>query len=490
MVIMLPWSVAPTLAVSAGVGALGVGRRAWSGAFPSPDAARRALAAEAGVAPELVAVDLHPGDPARSWAARSGLPVRAVGRHHALIAAVLAAHGVGPDEQVIGFAFDRGGYGPDGTTWGGEVLVAGYKSFRRFAHLDYVRCAGTAPDRPHRAGLAHLRHAGVRWDLDLLPVRACSNRERRVLAHQLETGYGCATTSSLGQLLDAIASLLGTATAPPDGPEVGESTARGDERRPTSGKDGRGPSTSRSAAGWDGDRSTASEDPSAPVVGRRGWRPGVGQVGDRSAASEDPSAPVVGRGGWRPGVGQVGDRSAASEDPSAPVVGRGGRRPGVGQVGDPSGLAPDASSPTVDRSAIGQTGVQTAGQGAGSATIGRDGGRPTVDRDAVTQAVAGDPYPMMGLDPGSLVRAVVEDVRGGVPAELVAGRVRATVAALVAEQARRCADETGLDVVVLAGDVFDDAALTAAATKALAGFTVLAGRPSLALGQLLCAAAG
>ncbi|HTF12080.1 MAG TPA: hypothetical protein VK659_28310 [Asanoa sp.] len=319
---MLPWPVAPTLAVGAGASALGVGRRAWSGSFPSPDAALRSLAAAAGVAPELVAVDLHPGEPARSWATRLGLPVRAVARHHALIASVLAAHGLGPDDQAIGFAFDRGGYGADGATWGGEVLVAGYKGARRFAHLDYVRCAGTAPDRPHRAALAHLRHAGVPWDLDLLPVRACSNRERRVLAHQLETGYGCATTSSLGQLLDAIASLLGT-------------------------------------------------------------------------------------------------------------VGEGEHRP-----------------------------------------------------------AAGDPYPMVGLDPGPLVRAVVEDVRGGVPAEMVAGRVRATIAALVAEQARRCADQTGLDVVVLAGDVFDDVALAVAVRDALNGFTVLAGQPPLALGQLLSAAAG
>ena len=36
---------------------------------------------------------------------------------------------------MIGFAFDGTGYGTDGAVWGGEVLVAGYKSFRRAAHL-------------------------------------------------------------------------------------------------------------------------------------------------------------------------------------------------------------------------------------------------------------------------------------------------------------------------------------------------------------------
>ncbi|GIF77150.1 Kae1-like domain-containing protein [Asanoa siamensis] len=316
MVITLPWEVTPTLAVGPGCAALGVGRRAWLGEFPDPATAHASLSAAAGVAPEVVAVDLHPGDPARRWAAQAGLPIRAVPRHHALVAAVLATHAVGPDEQVIGLALDHGGYGPDGATWGSEVLIAGYKDARRMSHLDYVRVAGATAARPHRLALAHLRHAGIPWDLDLPPVRACSTRERRTLAHQLETGYGCGATASLGHLLDALAAL---------------------------GLEGRG---------------------------------------------------------------------------------------------------------------------------------------------------VGTPYPAMGLDPGTLVRAVVADLRRGTPTDEIAARVRATVVALTAEQVRRCADDTGLDVVALAGDVFDDPALTRATRKTLPGFTVLSGKPPLVLGRLLCAAAG
>ena len=41
-------------------------------------------------------------------------------------------------DTVIGVAFDGTGYGTDGAVWGGEVLVADYKAFRRVAHLAYV----------------------------------------------------------------------------------------------------------------------------------------------------------------------------------------------------------------------------------------------------------------------------------------------------------------------------------------------------------------
>jgi hydrogenase maturation protein HypF len=95
--------------------------------------------------------------------------------------------------------------------WGGEVLVASYKSFFRAAHLAYVPLAGGDASivRPYRMALAHLYAAGVPWDEDLPPVRACPVVERGVLAHQLDTGFGCVPTSSMGRLFDAVASLAG-----------------------------------------------------------------------------------------------------------------------------------------------------------------------------------------------------------------------------------------------------------------------------------------
>jgi hydrogenase maturation protein HypF len=53
---------------------------------------------------------------------------------------------------VIGLSFDGTGLGTDGTVWGGEVLVADYRTFTRAAHLVPVPMPGSAR---HQGTLAH-----------------------------------------------------------------------------------------------------------------------------------------------------------------------------------------------------------------------------------------------------------------------------------------------------------------------------------------------
>ncbi|BCB91901.1 carbamoyltransferase HypF [Phytohabitans suffuscus] len=224
--IALPFEVPPTLAVGADLKnacALAEGRYVWLSQhvgdmddLATVDALTRTqhhLAELTGVAATQLAADAHPGYRSSAWAREhaAGRPVRLVQHHHAHIASVMGEHGLGPEEQVIGVAFDGTGYGTDGAVWGGEVLVAGYKSFRRAAHLAYVPLAGGDASvlRPYRMALAHLRAAGVPWDPDLPPVAACPDGERAVLGHQLQTGFGCVPTSSMGRLFDAVASLAG-----------------------------------------------------------------------------------------------------------------------------------------------------------------------------------------------------------------------------------------------------------------------------------------
>jgi hydrogenase maturation protein HypF len=224
--IALPVPLPPTLAVGADMKntmAVADGRYAWLSqhigdmddlaTLTAFDSAAAHLGALTGVTPAILAADAHPRYRSTSWAHRNACdrPVRIVQHHHAHIAAVMAEHGLDGSEQVLGFAFDGTGYGPDGAVWGGEVLLADYKGFRRMAQLRYVPLPGgdVSVLRPYRMAMSHLWAAGVPWADDLAPVRACPPDERRVLLHQLETGLGCAPTSSMGRLFDAVSALAG-----------------------------------------------------------------------------------------------------------------------------------------------------------------------------------------------------------------------------------------------------------------------------------------
>jgi hydrogenase maturation protein HypF len=224
--IALPFEVGPTLAAGADLKntcAVATGRYAWVSqhigdmddlaTIDALTATSRHLQELTGVRPSAVVADLHPDYRSAEWARRHAgdRPLRRVQHHHAHIASVMAEHGLGPDERVIGIAFDGTGYGPDGAVWGGEVLIADYKSYVRAARLGYVPLAGGDASvlRPYRMALAHLAAAGVAWHPDLPPVRVCPPAERDLLARQFGSGVDCVPTSSMGRLFDAVSSLAG-----------------------------------------------------------------------------------------------------------------------------------------------------------------------------------------------------------------------------------------------------------------------------------------
>ncbi|WP_006241931.1 carbamoyltransferase HypF [Mycolicibacterium tusciae] len=224
--VALPVAVPPTLAVGADLKnamAVADGKYAWLSqhigdmddlaTLAAFDATQQHLQELTAVAPEVLVADAHPLYRSTAWANRNaaGRPLRTVQHHHAHIAAVMAEHGLDGSTEVLGFAFDGTGWGTDGAVWGGEVLLANYKGFQRLAQLAYVPLAGgdVSVLRPYRMALAHLWAAGIAWDADLPPVDTCPLEERTALARQLETGFGCIPTSSMGRLFDAISALAG-----------------------------------------------------------------------------------------------------------------------------------------------------------------------------------------------------------------------------------------------------------------------------------------
>jgi hydrogenase maturation protein HypF len=164
------------------------------------------------VDPAMLVADEHPGYEVRRWAEeRRDDPVELVQHHHAHVAALMVEHGVKADERVIGCAFDGTGFGSDGAIWGGEILVCGYDRFERAAHLRYVALPGgdSSIRKPYRAALAHLWAAGIEWAPDLPPVQFAAAAERSVIRRQLDRGFQCVQSSSMGRLFDAVSSILG-----------------------------------------------------------------------------------------------------------------------------------------------------------------------------------------------------------------------------------------------------------------------------------------
>lgn len=170
------------------------------------------------VRPEKLVCDLHPNYLTTQWAKQfaeeTDVPLVQVQHHHAHIAALMGEHGLADTEQVIGVCYDGTGYGSDHTIWGGEFLITGRGGFRRAAHLKPIPLAGgdAAIRRPYRAALAYLWAAGLPWDDDLAPVRACSTTERQLLLRQFTTGFQAVPCSSMGRLFDATAALIGLRT--------------------------------------------------------------------------------------------------------------------------------------------------------------------------------------------------------------------------------------------------------------------------------------
>ncbi|SCL33992.1 hydrogenase maturation protein HypF [Micromonospora rhizosphaerae] len=161
------------------------------------------------VRPEVVAHDLHPEYLSTKYALqRDDVELVGVQHHHAHIASCLADNGErGP---VIGVAFDGLGFGPDGTLWGGELLVADLAGFERVGHLGAVPMPGgvAAVREPWRMAAAYLDEIYGDAVPDLELVRRHERRWPAVVA-LARSGTNSPRTSSAGRLFDAVSAILG-----------------------------------------------------------------------------------------------------------------------------------------------------------------------------------------------------------------------------------------------------------------------------------------
>jgi len=164
-----------------------------------------------GVAPAVIAHDLHPDYATTRWALRqTGVTTIGVQHHHAHVASALAEHDL--DGPVLGLAWDGTGWGPDGTAWGGELLLATLADYRRVATLRSIALAGgeAAIREPWRLALAVLEDA-----FDGAPPLACLPLFEQVAAarvdivrRQLAVGLNVPRAHGGGRWFDAVGALV------------------------------------------------------------------------------------------------------------------------------------------------------------------------------------------------------------------------------------------------------------------------------------------
>jgi hydrogenase maturation protein HypF len=162
------------------------------------------------IRPEVVAHDLHPEYASTAYARRqSGVAVVGVQHHHAHVVSALAEHRL--EGPVLGLAWDGTGYGLDGTSWGGELLLADDRGFERLATFRPLRLAGgdQAIRQVWRTALALLLDAcGPDAPLDLPVFERIAANDLRVVRQLIEGGLQAPLAHGVGRYFDAVGALV------------------------------------------------------------------------------------------------------------------------------------------------------------------------------------------------------------------------------------------------------------------------------------------
>ncbi len=160
---------------------------------------------------DAIACDAHPDYASTQIAQELGqrwqIPVIHVQHHHAHALAGLVDNHL--SEPVLSVVWDGTGYGNDGTIWGGEFLQITETRLQRVAHLRPFPLPGgdKAAKEPRRSSLG-LLYAALGEESFQHSSTQFSSQELSILKTMLHKGLNTPTTSSMGRLFDAIASLL------------------------------------------------------------------------------------------------------------------------------------------------------------------------------------------------------------------------------------------------------------------------------------------
>ena len=165
------------------------------------------------VKPDLIAHDLHPDFASTHLALRLArewnIPAFAIAHHHAHLAAICAEHAI--NEPLIGLAIDGTGLGPNGGSWGGELLRLEGAQCTRLGHLQTLKLPGgdRAAREPWRMAVSAMHGAGLDYRVGGWLKQHYPQYEAGPLLTMLGRNLRCPPSSSLGRWFDAVAGLLG-----------------------------------------------------------------------------------------------------------------------------------------------------------------------------------------------------------------------------------------------------------------------------------------
>jgi len=162
--------------------------------------------------PERILVDSHPGYfvsmLGKEKAAAENIPVHTIQHHEAHFGAVLAENNLlEVNEPVLGVIWDGTGYGDDEQIWGGEFFIYEEQEMNRVAHFDYfMQLLGDKMSKePRLSALSLLKNFPKKLSLI---QNQFSEKEWEFYKKQIHQP-GHLLTSSVGRLLDGLASILG-----------------------------------------------------------------------------------------------------------------------------------------------------------------------------------------------------------------------------------------------------------------------------------------
>jgi hydrogenase maturation protein HypF len=164
------------------------------------------------VKPDRILIDQHPGYFVSTFgkekATLENIPITSIQHHEAHFGAVLAENNLlRTKDPVLGVIWDGTGYGDDDQIWGGEFFIYEDGEMDRLAHLDYYpQLLGDKMSRePRLAALSLLKNFPSR---EKFIQKTFSEKEWSYFEKQIHHP-GQLRTSSMGRLIDGLASILG-----------------------------------------------------------------------------------------------------------------------------------------------------------------------------------------------------------------------------------------------------------------------------------------